>query len=95
MQIADPQIVRVPGATRYIPVPAEFTEPTPVPPMPSPKCLDEHGYAVLCTDQVAARLTDGDRALAECNADKAATAALPVLVLKDKQEGHKDKEPQQ
>lgn len=76
MQIADPQIVRVPSATRYLPVPAEFTEPTPVPLMPAPKCLDDHGHAVLCEDQLATRIADGDRALAACNADKAATAAL-------------------
>jgi hypothetical protein len=67
----------VPGATRYIPVGEELTRATPVPAMPAPRCRDSSGADVLCEDQLAQRIVDGDAALAACNADKAAIAVLP------------------
>lgn len=74
--LSDPQIVRVPGATRYIPVPAELTEPTPEPDVPVPLCADSDGLAVLCVTQMAFWLLAWQSAFASSEADKTAIRQL-------------------
>lgn len=75
--LADPQIVRVPGATRYIPVPDDLTEPTPAPADPVPLCVDEAGWPVLCQTQIALWVLAWRAALDTCGADKLAIRLLP------------------
>lgn len=67
--------MRVPGATRYVPVPPELTAPTPAPPPPAPLCL-EHRHPVLCVPQLVIWQLGWQAALEQCNADKAAIATL-------------------
>lgn len=76
VELADPQVVRVPGATRYVPVPPELTEPTPEPRPPVPLCLDPSRYPVLCLPQLVIWKGGFRSALEQCNADKAAIRAL-------------------
>lgn len=78
VEIAEPQIVQVPGPVRYVPVPETLTAPTPAPTRPAPGCVDQDARPVLCNRQIDLWLVAYRRALAECNADKAAIAALPV-----------------
>lgn len=77
MTLADPQIVRVPGATRYIPVPDDLTEPTPAPADPVPMCVDADGWPVLCETQIALWVLAWRAALDTCGADKLAIRLLP------------------
>ncbi|MFW8746184.1 hypothetical protein, partial [Mesorhizobium japonicum] len=53
LQVSEPRIVRVPGATRYVAVPQELTDPVSPPPKPVPLCVDKTGWAVLCDSQIA------------------------------------------
>lgn len=76
VELADPQIVRVPGATRYTPVPPELTEPTPEPRPPVPLCLDPYQAPVLCLWQLVIWQGGFRSSLQQCNADKAAIATL-------------------
>lgn len=76
VELADPQIVRVPGATRYTPVPPELTEPTPAPRPPVPLCVDPYQAPVLCLWQLVIWKGTYGAALQQCNADKAAIATL-------------------
>lgn len=62
----------MPGATRYVPVPQELTDPTPEPRMPAPLCIDEAGVPVLCTSVLALLIVAYRAALGSCNADKGA-----------------------
>lgn len=66
----------MPGATRYVEVPPELTEPTPVPRPPAPLCLDAEGNPVLCDRQLAVWVISLEAALGKANADKAAIATL-------------------
>lgn len=74
--ISDPQIVRVPGATRYVAVDPSLTEPTQAPTIPVPLCIAPDGYPVLCDGQVVMWLLQMEAALQLANADKAAIAEL-------------------
>jgi hypothetical protein len=74
--LADPQIVRVPGATRYIPVPDDLTEPTPAPADPVPMCVGADRWPVLCETQIALWLLAWRVALDLANADKLAIRQL-------------------
>lgn len=68
--------MRVPGPTRYLAVPGDWTVPTPEPPPPVPLCVHPDG-PVLCETQLALWLRETQGALTQCNADKAAIALLP------------------
>lgn len=78
IELAEPQIIEVPGPVRYVPVPEALTAPTPAPPRPSPGCVDANAHAVLCNRQLDAWHQATLARLAECNADKAAIASLPI-----------------
>lgn len=78
LAISDPKIVRVPGATRYIGVPAELTDPLEAPRKPFPLCVDQDKWPVLCDFQIALWLREWEAFHARANADRAATAALPL-----------------
>lgn len=77
--VSDPQIVRVPGATRYVAVDPSLTEPTPEPEPPVPLCVDLAGFAVVCDTQLALWIEAWRAALQDANADKAAIRALPEM----------------
>lgn len=78
VRLSEPEIVRVPGPVRYVPVPAELTAETPEPAAPVPLCVDQGGFHVLCNRQLDGwREAYGD-ALRSCNADKSAIATLPI-----------------
>lgn len=76
LELSDPQVVRVPGATRYVPVPSELTEPTMTPRPPVPLCLDPQQAPVLCLPQLVIWMEGFRAALMQCNADKTAIATL-------------------
>ncbi len=78
IQLAEPQIVRVPGPTQYVAVPTELTEPTPHAAKPAPLCVDAEGNAVICNRQLEALCRSESEQLDSCNADKAAIATLPA-----------------
>lgn len=76
----DPQVVRVPGATRYVAVDETLTEKTAAPATPVPLCVDAQGVPVLCDSQIGLWVRGYEAALGSCNADKQAIATLPVEV---------------
>jgi hypothetical protein len=77
-RLSDPQLIRVPGATRYIPVPVELTDELPAPNKPVPLCVDITGWPVLCDFQIALWIRSWEAFRDRVNADRAATAALPL-----------------
>lgn len=68
--------MRVPGPTRYVPVPEELTTPTPTPEAPAPLCIDPYQNPVLCSRDLVIWHWGMRRALEDCNADKAAIGSL-------------------
>ena len=66
----------MPGATRYVEVPPELTQPTPKPRPPAPLCLDPYDAPVLCAPQLALWVISLEAALEQSNTDKAAIATL-------------------
>lgn len=66
----------MPGATRYVEVPPDLTQPTPKPRPPAPLCLDPYQAPVLCAPQLAVWVISLEAALDQANADKAAIATL-------------------
>lgn len=78
LAISEPRIVRVPGVTRYVEVPAELTDPLTAPAKPVPLCLDNGKWPVLCESQIAAWIRDWEVFGARANIDRAAIAALPL-----------------
>lgn len=76
--LSDPQIVRVPGATRLVSVDETLTAKTPFPAKPVPLCVDSQGVPVLCDSQIGLWVRSCEAALGSCNADKGAIATLPT-----------------
>jgi hypothetical protein len=76
--LSDPQLVRVPGATRYVSIDETLTAKTPAPAAPVPMCVDANGVPVLCDSQISQWVRSLEAALSSCNADKSAIATLPL-----------------
>lgn len=76
VRLSEPQIVRVPGATRYVEVSPELTQAEPEPAPPVPLCLDAEGHAVLCETQLGLWIAELRAWGAQCYADKAAVESL-------------------
>lgn len=76
--LSDPQVVRVPGATRYVAVDETLTAKTAAPATPVPLCVDAQGVPVLCDSQIGLWVRSYEAALTSCNTDKSAIATLPL-----------------
>lgn len=78
MTLSEPQLIRVPGATRYVSADETLTAETPAPDKPVPLCVDAQGAAVLCDSQIGLWVRGLEAALGQCNDDKRAIAMLPL-----------------
>lgn len=78
LAISEPRIVRVPGATRYVEIPTELTDPLVTPSKPVPLCMDKDKWPVLCDSQIALWIRDWEEFGARANVDRAAITALPL-----------------
>lgn len=84
--ITDPQLVRVPGPTRYVPIDESLTEATPEPEAPVPLCVDATGAAVLCDMQLATWVTALRFALKKANNDKLIVREISRQTVEDQRE---------
>lgn len=84
--ITDPQLIRVPGPARYVPIDESLTEETPPPHAPAPLCVDFNtGEPVLCDMQLVLWIVQLQESLEKANVDKLLIRQISSQIVEDQE----------